>query len=222
MPPTTSSGTAVRPTWDRLPAPLRDGLAARLGTIVDARTQTGGFTPGLAARLALKTGESIFVKGIPADHPLADRYRCEGATVGALPTSVPAPALRWTDDIAGWTVLAFDDIPGHHADLSPNSPDVARVVTAVAGLAHTLTPAPIMAPRAQVELAQLVHGWVVLAQDPPDDLAGWPRRHLHALAELESAWLVAAGGDTLMHGDLRPDNFLLTDQATWIIDWAQP
>src|SRR5262245_58668372 len=37
----TSTGTAVRPSWDQLPADLRHSLAARLGDIVDADVQTG-------------------------------------------------------------------------------------------------------------------------------------------------------------------------------------
>jgi hypothetical protein len=67
----SSIATAVRPLWHELPEPLRAGLADRLGRIASAEIQTGSFTPGLAARLRLASGQQVFTKGIPADHALA-------------------------------------------------------------------------------------------------------------------------------------------------------
>ncbi|MGH3799516.1 MAG: hypothetical protein ACRDTD_05150 [Pseudonocardiaceae bacterium] len=43
--------------------------------------------------------------------------------------------MHWTADIAGWVVLAFDDIAGRHPQLSPGSPDIGPVVTTIAGRA---------------------------------------------------------------------------------------
>jgi hypothetical protein len=134
------SGTAV---VGRLPKPLREGLAVRLGPIASAEIQTGGFTPGLAARLRLASAERMFVKGIPADHVLAGKYRAEADTARQLPDATPAPRLRWDADIAGWVVLAFDDIDGRHAQLAPGSPDIEPVVATIAGLAEVLTPCPV-------------------------------------------------------------------------------
>ena len=45
------------------------------------------------------------------------------------------------------------------------------------------------------------------------------RRHLDRLAELESAWPAAAAGPSLLHGDLRADNVLLTDSGGVVVDW---
>jgi hypothetical protein len=39
-------------------------------------------------------------------------------------------------------VLIFDDIDGRHPDLSPGSPDIARVVSVTAALGPALTPSP--------------------------------------------------------------------------------
>ncbi len=107
----SSTGTALRPSWEELPGPLRDGLADRLGAITT-----------LAARLQLASGDRLFAKGIPAGHPLAGKYRTEADTARLLPATAPAPRLRWDGPIAGWVVLVFDDIDGRHADLSPGSP----------------------------------------------------------------------------------------------------
>jgi hypothetical protein len=135
--------TAVRPSWHELPEPLREGLADRLGRIASAEIQTGGFTPGLAARLRLASGQQVFTKGIPADHALAGKYRAEATTARQLPETTPAPRLRWVADIAGWVILAFDDIDGRHVQLSPGSPDIGPVVATIARLAKVLTPCPV-------------------------------------------------------------------------------
>jgi len=218
------TGTALRPSWEELPGSLRDGLADRLGAITTARVQDGGFTPGLAVRLQLASGDRLFAKGIPAGHPLTGKYRTEARTARLLPASAPAPRLRWDGPIAGWVVLVFDDIDGRHADLSPGSPDVGPVVAAVAALEGVLTPCPVPgAPPAAADLAGLVHGWRELAAAPEAVLDDWGRRHLDDLAAAETRWLAAADGKTLVHGDINASNLLITGaREVFLIDWAQP
>jgi hypothetical protein len=218
------TATALRPAWHQLPAPLRDGLAARLGGVTSAVTQPGGFTPGMAARLQFADGSRVFAKGIPASHVLAGKYRAEAAACRQLPAAAPAPRLRWDGEIAGWAVLVFDDIDGRHPDLSPGSPDTGLVVAMAAALGPVLTPCPVAsAPPASPGLAGLVHGWRELADGPAPGLDAWTRRNLTRLARLETAWLAAADGDTLLHGDINASNMLIDpDGNTWLVDWAQP
>ncbi len=220
----SATATALRPSWDQLPAALREQMNARLGGIGSAATQPGGFTPGMAVRLRLGDGTRVFAKGIPASHVLAGKYRAEAVTCRQLPAAAPAPRLRWDDEIAGWVVLVFDDIDGRHPDLSPGSADTGRVVAMTAALGTVLTPCPVAsAPPASAELAGLVHGWKELAADPPPDLDPWTSHHLTRLADLETGWLAAADGETLLHGDINASNLLITpDQKTWLVDWAQP
>jgi Ser/Thr protein kinase RdoA (MazF antagonist) len=47
----------------------------------------------------------------------------------------------------------------------------------------------------------------------------WTRANLDRLAELESRAPVAAAGDTLLHGDLRADNVLITTDGAMVVDW---
>lgn len=141
----TTAATAIRPAWDQLPAPLRDGLDARLGGITATRAQPGGFTPGLAVRLQLADGSRVFAKGIPIGHVLAGKYLEETATCRQLPAAAPAPRLRWNGQIDGRIVPIFDDIDGRHPVLAPGSPDTGRVVAMTAGLAAILTPCPVAA-----------------------------------------------------------------------------
>jgi aminoglycoside phosphotransferase (APT) family kinase protein len=120
-------------------------------------------------------------------------------------------------------VLVLDDLDARHADLTPGSPDVPRVVSTIASLGDVLTPCPAGdTPAAEVDLAEFVHGWHELAEAPPADLPEWERRHLEDLADLESGWLAAAAGDTLVHGDVNASNLLVSNAGVYLIDWAQP
>ena len=55
--------------------------------------------------------------------------------------------------------------------------------------------------------------------EPPAGLDPWARRHLDRLAELESGWPAACAGPTLVHGDVRSDNVLLTRDGAVFVDW---
>ncbi|GII79118.1 hypothetical protein Sru01_41000 [Sphaerisporangium rufum] len=217
--------TAIRPAWVELPEGLREFIAGRLGAdVVAAEVQGGGFTPGVAARLRLAGGERVFVKAIPDDHVLAAKYRTEALAAARLPRAAPAPRLRWHDTAAGWFVLAFDDIHGRHPRLSPGSPDIPLVTAALAIMGETLTPCPLDGlPQASAGRARMLRGWRELAGATPPDLGEWERHHLPALADLEELWPAHADGDTLVHGDIRPDNLLITHHGTaYVVDWAQP
>src|ERR1700677_2651539 len=104
--------TAVRPEWTSVPVAVRDGIDGRLGgSVEDAESQSGGFTPGLAVRLRISgRKDRVFVKAAPADHPVADSYRAEGAISARLPAGIPRPRLRWHGEVAGWVVLCYDDV----------------------------------------------------------------------------------------------------------------
>ncbi|MGH3754723.1 MAG: phosphotransferase [Pseudonocardiaceae bacterium] len=223
---------AVRPSWTDLPEALRDALTHRLGPIRHADVQSGGFTPGVAARVTTehdRRTNRAFVKAVPADHVLAPKYRAEAAIAGQLPAATPAPRLRWTGDLDGWVVLIFDDVDGRHPDLSPGSADVPVAVAGVAGLAATLTPSPADLPAATEVRGGLLHGWDELlgcgaADDPDTGLGPWERDRLGMLADLERGWVPYAAGPSLVHGDIRPDNLLIRDgdDALMVVDWAQP
>ena len=206
----------VRPSWYAVPDVLRDAITARAGVVEDAVSQAGGFTPGLASRLVLRGGGRIFVKGLPSDHALAASYRYEAACAALLPAAVPAPRLRWHEEVAGWIVLGFDDVEGHHPLLGPPGRDLARVLDAVTSLQVPVSGLPQRADR----IGPWLHGWAELAAAPPGVLHPWAAAHLPALAAAERGWLPAAGGGTLVHGDLRADNMLAADSGVVLVDWA--
>lgn len=86
-----------------------------------------------------------------------------------------------------------------------------------------LTPCPASDTPATVELAELVHGWV---NSPPHHRPTWTAGSTAfstTLAALETRWLPAAEGKTLLHSDINRSNLLVDSAgAIVLIDWAQP
>ncbi|MDK9496160.1 hypothetical protein QEZ40_000502 [Streptomyces katrae] len=69
------TATAVRSEWGVVTKQVRAYIESRLGAPVAAAEMcSGGFTPGLAARLLLSDGTRVLVKGIPDDHPMPAVY----------------------------------------------------------------------------------------------------------------------------------------------------
>ncbi|WP_211589358.1 aminoglycoside phosphotransferase family protein [Microbispora sp. H11081] len=218
----------VRLPWDAVPAHLRLAVETRLGDrVIEARTQTAGFSPGVAARLRLAGGGRAFVKAVgPEPNPLSPGiHRAEARVAAALPVTAPAPRLLASFDEDGWVVLLLEDVEGRQPAQPWVRAELDLVLGAITGLAESLTPAPVAVPAAAERFAEEYRGWRRLASGPdgpgldgPD--AAWAGRHADRLAELEEAWGPAAEGDTLAHADLRADNLLLTgDGRVHVVDW---
>ena len=57
----------VRVAWDAIPEAIRAGIEGICGApVVQARSQPGGFSPGLAARVLCADGTRHFVKAVSA------------------------------------------------------------------------------------------------------------------------------------------------------------
>lgn len=221
MSPVTASG--VRATWESLPAAVRAGIEDVLGSpVVAAVNQSGGFSPGLAARVRCADGGRAFVKavGTPLNPESPGIHRREAVVTAALPGGVPVPRLRGSYDDGDWVALVFDEVDGRMPH-DPWRPDELRlVVGAVTRLSRSLTPCPVPSPRAAAdEVRDLMLGYRDLAADPPDDLDPWEHRHLDRLADLAASALDVVDGDTLVHFDLRADNVLLDGSRVWFVDW---
>ncbi|GAA3136504.1 aminoglycoside phosphotransferase family protein [Streptosporangium carneum] len=217
----------VRLPWQAVPSWIHEAVEGRLGApVVEAVTQTGGFSPGAAVRLLLADGRRAFVKAIgPEPNPhSADFYRAEARISAALPAEVPAPRLLASFDADGWVALLFEDVDGRTPAVPWDADELALVVEAVVRLAETLTPSPLAASPAAQALKGMFEGWrsLAAAREAGDDLAGldpWAVRNLDALAALESGWAWATEGATLVHGDIRADNLLLTADGVRVVDW---
>jgi Ser/Thr protein kinase RdoA (MazF antagonist) len=217
------SASKVRLRWGEMPASVR----ARIGQLVAspvlvATNCPGGFSPGLASRLALGDGRRVFVKAMDADAwPLeAAFHRREARTAAALPGAVPAPRfLGWFDD-GRWVILAFEYVDGAEPAQPWNRADLDRVVAAVGDLSRAMTPSPIALPRDHPRLG----GWAQIALDRSrvvnlPAVSPWAADNLAFLAALEEEGLAAACGPSLVHFDLFPHNILLTPGQVFFVDW---
>ena len=217
----------ARIPWSGLPARVRAEVEGRLGSrVVTARTQVGGFSPGVAARLELADGARAFVKAAsPAGNPATpSMHRREGRIVAAMPASAPVPRLLWMldDDLEGWVVLVFEDVEGRQPKVPWRDDELDTVLEAMASLATELSPSPLRPPLvgdAAAAFGGAELSWASLAALPDPALDRWSARHLPALVRLEAAAAEAARGDTLLHFDLRADNMLLTADGVRIVDW---
>ncbi|NUS16624.1 MAG: aminoglycoside phosphotransferase family protein [Streptomyces sp.] len=219
----------VRTPWSAVPPAVRAAVEGHLGSpVAEARTQSAGFSPGVAARLTLEDGRRAFVKAVSeAQNPESPGiYRDEVRIARALPAGVPAPRLLADVEQDGWVALLFEDVEGRLPAQPWEPAELDLVLDAVGGLAERLTPGPVAAPPVAEKQDAAFRGWRTLAADHAagtDDLAGldpWAARRLPLLAELESGWARGAAGDTLAHSDLRADNVLLTpDGRVVVVDW---
>ena len=214
--------------WSELPARIRAEVERRLGSpVVTARTQEGGFSPGVAARLDLADGGRAFVKAVfPERNAVTPSvYQREARIVAAIPPAAPVPRLLWVldDDPDGWVVLAFEDVEGRQPSLPWRDDELDLVLEAMAALAADLTPSPLRPPLV-ADAAEAFGGvddlsWASLVAVPNPALDPWSARHLERLAALEASAGEAARGDTLQHFDIRADNLLLSADGVWIVDW---
>jgi hypothetical protein len=220
----------VRLEWRAVPERVRAELEQWAASpVVSAISQRSGFSPGVAARLRLADGRRLFVKAIgPEPNPDSPRmHRREARIVAALPESVAVPRLRWLFDEAGWVVLVFDEVTGHHPAQPWHPDELDRVLNGLVDLADGLTPSPLavsMVGTAADAVARNLCGWQRLNEADEhaadrEQLDPWSQRHLEALVDLEAGAPSAVGGDTLLHFDVRADNLLLAADKVWFFDW---
>ena len=222
-----------RLTWSEVAPEVRHALETALGaSVVDAASQPGGFSPGMASRLRLADGRRVFAKAVSSarNRHAPDMYRREVSVLSGLPADVPAPRLLWSYDDGSWVALVTEDVDGH-PPAQPWRPDeLGRFLDAAADLARRLTPSPLPVDPIARYLADDFASWRALAADPvradrldpqarADRLDPWAKANLDRLAAIESRWVAAAEGDTLLHCDLRADNVLLTGDGVVFVDW---
>jgi hypothetical protein len=215
------SASKNRLRWAQLPRSIQariSGLAG--GRVVAAENCTGGFSPGLAARLLLANGHKVFVKAIDGgEWPSQARlYRAEAQAAAVLPSEVAAPRFVGCLDDGQWIILAFECVDGHEPSLPWCHAELEQVVAAADNLAAIAAPANL--PTGESRLG----GWVELAADETRrsvlaQSVPWAAARLGFLMELEAAGLAAAKGSALVHFDLFAHNILLTRNGVQFVDW---
>jgi aminoglycoside phosphotransferase (APT) family kinase protein len=226
---TFPSATGERLPWSALPAAVVEAVEARFGSSVASTvTQAQGFSPAVAVRLVMNDGSRLFLKAVgPNPNPEAPEiYRAEQRIAAQLPATVPAPRLLWTYDDGAWVALVFEDIEGTVPVVPWTSDQLPRVLGALTALVDALTPSPVSAPTFQSRMSSgQFHAWRNVAETGPSALdqvaqvAPWAAQHIDGLVALEERWEEAVSGHSLIHGDLRADNILLTPDRVVFVDW---
>jgi aminoglycoside phosphotransferase (APT) family kinase protein len=218
----------ARVNWHDVPQPVRAAIERVCGApVVEARSQPGGFSPGVAARVRCADGTAWFVKAasaeVNADSP--KMHRREASVLAGLDPLIAAgrlsaPRLRGTAESGPWFALVADDVDGRQPPLPWRDADLSAVLAAVDRLADTVAPASLTVPAISDYLEADFTGWRILSQAPVDDrLDPWSRTRLPELAALEATWAAHVAGDTLLHNDIRADNLLLTRDGVTLVDW---
>ncbi|HEU0165735.1 MAG TPA: hypothetical protein VFQ54_11885, partial [Thermomicrobiales bacterium] len=141
-----------RADWSSVPGEIVATIQTELGgEVVHVMSMTGGFSPGIAARIETATGRRAFVKAVSAArNPVAPTFhRREILVASHMPNDarLPVPPLLWSHDEGGdgWVVLVFADIDGHQPAQPWVESELDRVIAALDDLATALTPSPIAA-----------------------------------------------------------------------------
>lgn len=182
-----------RIAWDDLSEPLKQAIEARTGPITGVRVAAAGQNSPLAAIIDARDGK-VFAKGLPSAHRRVITQAREAA-IAPLVRDI-SPALLWHFDEAGWNVLGYEYAHGRHADYTPGSPDLDRLVQLMGVLSE------IQVPDDPGPFKRAEDRWRPYVDDP-----------------------VSAGvfaGPVLTHSDWTPDNVLISEDRAWLIDWAWP
>lgn len=210
-----------RPAYDALPDAIRAWVDEALGSTVTSWTsETGGFSPGVAARVGCADGTRAFVKAVSAEaNPVSPgMHRTEARITAALPASLGSPRLLASYDDGTWVALLLEEVVGRPPAVPWVPAELAAGLRALDRLAEV--PALPELPTALEVLGDEFTGWRTLAAGPPGDLAPWQLAHLDELVAYETRWPQAAAGDRLLHLDARGDNMLITpDGEAVLVDW---
>ena len=134
---TGPAAQGVRVEWAQVPGrgaggELRTCAAPRSSA---ARTQPGGFSPGLAARVRCANGARYFVKAVSAqanpDTP--GLHRQEARVLAALEPLItsrqlPVPRLHGIVDRPPWVALVLQDVAGRQPQLPWRTAELRQVV----------------------------------------------------------------------------------------------
>lgn len=132
----------VRTPYEAIPAAVRAWADRELGSsVVSAKTQQGGFSPGTAARLVTASGRRAFVKAVGPelnpDTPTLFRNEITAMRAVSLPQ---APILYSTYDDGAWVGLLLEDIDGALPVHPWRQDDADRVVFVDWAFASRATP----------------------------------------------------------------------------------
>jgi serine/threonine protein kinase len=218
-------GRSGRVEFAHAPPDVRAWVESSLGErVVEARTQSGGFSLGLACRIRTSSGRRAFLKAVGHEpNPNTPQlFRHEIQVLSALPRVPYRASLIDSYDDGAWVGLLVDDIDGRPADFADPA-DRAAVRAAVRLQTRELTPDPLGLD--VPGLAETVQRWgrsiARALEADPTHLPGWFVTDAPALLDRIDQLSRAMDDRTWVHLDVRPDNVLIAhDGRAVLVDWG--
>ncbi|MGI9600573.1 MAG: phosphotransferase family protein [Acidimicrobiales bacterium] len=210
--------------WRDLPDTVRRTIEDHVGVVTEAVNATSGFSPGLAARCRLASGETVFIKSVSTDqNPISPgMHRHEARVAAQFPAGLPAPRLRQVFDDGHYVTLIYDCIDGHNPTIPWAADELTATLAALEDISRWTVPSPVagLVPMTEL-LADEFDGWSRLAEVDASDIDPWFHDHLDELVGWERAFFEIDHGDALVHLDVRSDNLVIdTTGQIWLVDWA--
>lgn len=192
--------------------------------VVAVDGQSGGMSPGCAARLRTRSGTRGFVKAVGSDlNPdTPGLYRSEIRVLSRLTSAPHRPRVIGTYDDGDWVALLLEDVDGRHPDLDDDV-DTDAVWATVTRQAVELTPAPdgLELRTFDQVIERWLQRWRHVADDPASYLPAWALGRLDDLDARVRALPGQAPTTSLCHWDLRSDNILIRPDGTVVLlDWG--
>jgi hypothetical protein len=101
--------------WHELPTEIRREVENHFGSpVVDAETQPGGFSPGVAAKILTRRGDRAFIKSASSliSQPSSDANRREIRHAMALRGNPRIPKLLHSFEKESWVTLIYEIVEG--------------------------------------------------------------------------------------------------------------
>nr|WP_314842292.1 hypothetical protein [uncultured Microbacterium sp.] len=217
-----ANDTKSRTLWTDLPHDLVAEVERVLGgTVVAAVSQSEGFSPGSADRVATAAGRRAFVKAVHRERNAGayELHRREIEVMRLLPREVSAPALLGSFVTDEWAALILEDVEGQHPGRALDGSDLHAVLDAFATFPRLTGDALADLPSAADEFVGERDSWAALERDQVV-LPDWAREFGVRLRAVGERVCEVVQGEHLLHLDGRADNVLIgADGAAWIIDW---
>lgn len=175
---------------DIIAAPVRAAVEAHAGPIRAFHPAASGVNSDIAG-IVDAPGGRVFLKAT-RDDCLAAAGQQREVEVNPAVAGVVSPRLLWHEATGGWSVLAFEVVEGHHADYAPGSPDLPKLAVTLDALAELPCP--------RVPMLSASRRWGPYLDNPDD------AKHFT--------------GNSLLHTDANPSNYLIADGRAWLVDWA--
>ena len=222
--------TSLRPQWDELPPHVHAATEATVGSPLASASApvASGFTSSYAGLISLGDGRQVFVKVAGPSTPfVVEALTQEAKVLAELPDGIPAPGLVGSAQSRGWSILVLDALEGHLPGLPWTQQEAESVHDACLRLVQFGTPSPVGLSGNDFASDVGSDAHVLATADAmsrgaftlPEELPGWVPTHLGAIARLARR-ATTLGGSSLVHGDLRPDNLLISpDGQATILDW---